>query len=497
MTDPTFHVTRRRWLTQTAALSAAFCASLPGCADLPLPLAPLQPGEANLPNDAALLEDLQRRTFNFFWERANPANGLMPDRWPTNAGMASIASVGFALTAYVVGMDAGYITRAQGLQRALATARFFATAPQGPQASGMAGYQGFFYHFLDVQTGHRFGPRVELSSIDTALLIWGLLSVQAYFQGGDAGETELRQLVDTVYGRVNWAWMQQRPNLICMGWSPDTGFKNFIDYHGYDEATYLYLLAIASPTHPMPASAWNDGYCKTYAGKWGRFMGGQEHLNGGPLFWHQYTHCWVDFRGIQDDYMRQRGIDYFENSRRATLAQQAYAQHNPQGWNDYSAQVWGLTACDGPGDFSGLDHQGRRSRFYDYKARGAAATGVLDDGTIAPTAALGSLPFAPEVVVPTLRALRQRFGGVIYQRYGFVDAFNTSFRARSVKLSDGRYLDGFGWVDNDYIGIDQGPIVLMAANHRKALIWKLMRGHPAVVRGLKRAGFSGGWIDQA
>jgi hypothetical protein len=445
-----------------------------------------------LGSDTELLADLERRTFNFFWETANPANGLVPDRFPNRPRMASIASVGFALTAYTVGVDQGFITRAAAAERVLATARFFANAPQGPQASGAAGHQGFFYHFLDMQTGHRYDRGVELSTIDTGLLLAGLLCVQAYFDHDNADEKEIRQLVDAIYGRVNWPWVQQRGELICMGWNPEGGFKNFIDYTGFDEAMLMVLLALGSPTHAVGPGAW-AAFTRNYARTWGSFMG-QEHLGGAPMFWHQYSHVWVDFRGIQDSFMRGKGLDYFENSRRATLAQQAYAEQNPQGWKDHSAEVWGLTACDGPGMIAGPDHMGHRRQYWDYRARGAGLRDTADDGTIAPTAALSSLPFAPEIVLPTLRALRERFGDQIYQRYGFVDAFNTSFRVADAPLSDGKYVAGFGWVDTDYIGIDQGPIVAMIANHRNALVWKTMQRQPALRRGLTRAGFTGGWL---
>ena len=468
-------------------------ALLGGAAALALPSLGLARDSLLAATDQALVDDLFARTFQFFWDTANPANGLVPDRWPGNPKMASIAAVGFALTAYVAGVDAGLVTREAARERTLTTARFFANAPQGPAYLGTAGHQGFFYHFLDMQTGHRMNARVELSSIDTALLLAGLLCSQSYFDGADAGEVEIRRLVDQIYGRVNWPWMQVRGELICMGWDPKFGFKNFVDYTGYDEAMVLYLLALGSPAHPVKPAAW-DAFTVTYPRSWGSFMGGEPHLGGGPLFFHQYTHVWVDFRGIQDAYMRERGFDYFENSRRATLAQQAYAIKNPGGFKDYDALTWGLTACDGPGKIRGPDHTGRIRKFFDYRARGASLIDTQDDGTIAPTAALSSLPFAPEIVLPTLRALRERFGSHIYGRYGFVDAFNTSFRVPKAKLSDGRYVEGWGWVDTDYLGIDQGPIVAMVANHRNGLIWRVMQTNRHLRLGLQRAGFSGGWL---
>ena len=444
-------------------------------------------------SDRQLLDDLSERTFRFFWDLANPANGLMPDRWPGNPKMASIAAVGFALTAYVVGVERGWINRRQAADRCLATARFFAHAPQGPQAEGVAGHQGFFYHFLDMQTGHRFGPRVELSTIDSALLLAGLLCAQQYFDREDPLESEIRQLAQRVYERMNWRWVERRPGLVCMGWNPESGFDSFIDYHGYDEAMLMVLLAIGSPTHPLGADAWT-AFTRTYDRTWGPFMG-HEHLGGAPLFWHQYSHVWVDFKGIQDDFMRRHQLDYFENSRRATLSQQAYAVTNPRGWNGYDAHHWGLTACDGPGMIKGPDHRGRTVQFFDYRARGAGLRDTQDDGTIAPTAALSSLPFAPEIVLPTLRAMLASHGQHIYGRYGFLDSYNTSFRAWGARLSDGREVPGWGWVATDHLGIDQGPIVAMIANHHDGLIWKTMRRLPALRRGLLKAGFGGGWLE--
>lgn len=465
----------------------------PAAADVPRSTAARFAG--TLPSDTALWDDLAERTFRYFWDTANPTNGLSPDRWPGTAPMASVASVGFALTAYLVGIDRGWVTREAARDRTLATMRFFARAPQGEAATGMTGHRGFFYHFLHMETGHRFDAGVELSTIDTALLIGGMLCSQAFFdRSNDPAEAEIRELAEFIYRRVDWRWAQVRPGFIVMGWSPEHGFGRFIDYTGYDEAMLLMLLALGSPTHPSDDQTWS-AFTRTYARSWGSFMG-QEHLGGGPLFWHQYSHVWVDFRGLQDDYMRSRGsLDYFENSRRATLSQRAYAAANPGGWKDYDENVWGLTACDGPGAMRVADHAGRTREFWDYRARGAGLGYTVDDGTIAPTAALASLPFAPEIVTPALRELRRRFGDVIYGRYGFLDAFNTSFVAQGRQLSNGRVEPGFGWVDTDYLGIDQGPILGMIANHRNELIWRTMRKNPHLQRGLKRAGFRGGWLD--
>lgn len=251
----------------------------------------------------------------------------------------------------------------------------------------------------------------------------------------------------------------------------------------------LYVLSLGSPTHPSPPAAW-DGFTSTY--RWGTFHG-QEYVQFPPLFGYHYSQVFVDFKGIRDEYMRAKGIDYFENSRRATYAHRSYAIANPEAYRGYGADVWGLTACDGPADVT-LTLAGRKRSFKSYAARGVARTHGLDDGTIAPTAAGGSIPFAPEIVVPALRAMAERYGGDLYGRYGFVDAFNPTFDAADVPLKHGRVVAGKGWFDTDALGIDQGPILAMAENHRTGLLWRLLRKNPHVQRGLRRAGFTGGWL---
>jgi hypothetical protein len=446
------------------------------------------------PPDATMgmLDDLQKRTFLWFWETANPENGLVPDRWPSRP-FSSIAAVGFGLTAYPVGAERGWITREQARDRVLTTLEFFRNAPSGPEPAGTSGYKGFFYHFLDMETGTRFQTN-ELSTIDTTLLLAGALFCQSYFDGADPKEARIRELAEELYLRTDWTYFLTRPPLVSMSWrpEPDRLFSR-ADWRGLNEAAILYVLALASPTHPIDQAAW-AAWADTY--KWEPFYG-YEHLNFPPLFGHQYSHVWIDFRGIQDPWLREKGIDLFENSRRATLSQRAYAIDNPMEWRGYGENVWGLTACDGPGDGT-MEIDGRERRFRGYWARGAAATGIHDDGTIAPTAAGGSIAFAPEVVIPALMEMKSRYGGHLYQKYGFLDAFNpTLTSAPSWTVSRGSVVPGVGWFDDDYLGIDQGPIVLMIENYRSGLIWDVMKKNPHVIRGLRRAGFSGGWLDAA
>jgi hypothetical protein len=434
----------------------------------------------------ALLDDLERRTFDFFWQTTDARTGLAPDRWPTPS-FCSIAAVGFALSGYTVGVARGYVTRAQAAERTRTTLRTFADAPQGPQARGVAGHKGFFYHFIDMGSGTRFA-RCELSTVDTALFIAGALNAASFFDGNDAAEADIRRLAETLYARIDWRWAQVRGELVSHGWHPESGFIAS-DWDGYNEAMLVYLLALGSPTHAVQPTAW-AAWCSSYdRNSWGTAYG-QTHLRFPPLFGHQFSHCWVDFRGIRDAYMRGRGIDYFENSRRATLAQRAYAIANPQGWAGYGPDVWGVTASDGPADVERM-FGGRMRRFISYAGRGM---GQHDDGTIAPYGAGSSIVFAPEIVVPALAEMRRRWGDWLYGRYGFWDAFNPSFTFTDVPLQHGRVVPGVGWFDTDMLGIDQGPLLMMLGNHRCEVIWNAMRRNAFLRTGLKQAGFTGGWL---
>ena len=434
----------------------------------------------------AFLDTLQRRTFNWFWETTDARTGLTPDRWPTRS-FSSVAAIGFALTAYPIGVERGYVTREQAAERTLNTLRFLYNAPQGSQATNVTGYKGFFYHFLDMETGYRF-QTVELSTIDTSLLLAGALFCQSYFDGSASSEIAIRAYADSLYRRIEWPWAITKPPVLSMGWHPEKGFIN-AHWEGYDEAMIVYILAFGSPTHPIDPAAWN-AWTSTY--RWADFYG-YDHVNFAPLFGHQYSHIWVDFRGIQDAYMRGKGIDYFENSRRATLSQRAYAIANPAGWKDYGADIWGLTAVDGPLDVT-LNIDGRSRQFFTYRARGAAAGEITDDGTLGPTAAGGSIPFAPEVTMRSLVAMREKYGDNLFTSYGFLDSFNPTFDV-DVTPQHGKVVSGVGWFDTDYLGIDQGPIVAMIENYRSDLIWKTMKKNPYIVSGLKKAGFTGGWLS--
>lgn len=449
------------------------------------PKVPPRPLKPELP---PLFLDIERRTFQFFWDTSNETNGLTPDRYPSRP-FASVAAMGFALTAYPIGIENGWISRHQGVERTLLTLRFLRHAPVGAQRTGRSAYHGFFYHFLDMQQGRRYDNWVELSSVDTALLMMGVLFAQSYYDGNDPRERQIRELADQLYRRVDWPWLQRRKPLIAMGWYPEQGFIEH-DWTGYNEAMMIYILALGSPTHAIAPDAW-DAWTSTYQRDWGTFYS-QRYLAFGPLFAHQYSHAWIDFREIQDRYMRVQSSDYFLNSRHAALAHRQYAIANPMKWKDYGEFVWGLTASDGPQTTTQL-YEGEQRQFFHYRTRGAGLFENFDDGTIAPTAAVASLAFAPEIVVPTTLEMHKRYGDFLYSSYGFLDAFNPSFNY-DIPLKTGRLVPGRGWVASDYIGIDQGVILTMIANYRDEFVWKVMKKNKYIRHGLLQADFHGGWL---
>ena len=304
-----------------------------------------------------------------------------------------------------------------------------------------------------------------------------MLTCATYFDADTEDEVEIRRLADALYLRADWDWARNGGATLTHGWKPETGFLPY-RYEGYDEGLLLYLLGLGSPTHPLPPESY-AAFCATY--QWKEIYGA-EVLYSAPLFTHQLSHLWVDFRGIRDAYMRERGIDYFENSRRATFVQQQYAIENPLQFVGYGEHCWGFTACDGPGwvkrRVNGVERQ-----FYEYIARGAPFG--VDDGTVAPWVVVASLPFAPEIVIPTARHFARLDLGMT-SPYGFKPSFNQTFAVQDSPTG--------WWVTPHHFGIDQGPVVLMIENYRSGLIWDLMRRCPAVIAGLRRAGFTGGWL---
>ena len=478
-----------------ASALLATCATLPGSGARVGPTPAAQ---------EAFSEDLTRRTFAYFWETTDAERCLAADRWPRRT-FSSIAATGFALTAYGIGAERGYVDRAAAARRTRDCLRFYRDAPQGSAASGITGHKGFFYHFLNYEDGTRWRGS-ELSTIDTTLFLGGALFAQSYFDRDDPVEADIRRLSEEIYRRVEWDWAQ-RPNTdtqaanladsrgITMGWRPEAGFESH-DWVGYNEGMLVYILAVASPTHPVGTDAWDRGWAARLEEQWGTFYG-RQYVQFEPLFGHQYSHIWVDFRGIQDRFMAAKGLDYFENSRRATLSQRDYGIDNPNRWIGYGADNWGWTASDGPGSSPG-EHRvnGTPRTFFGYAARGVSAQRVRDDGTIAPTAAGGSIPFAPQVAIPALMAMKVRGGERLYGRYGFKDAFNPSFTFVDANSATGTVDPDTGWVAGDHLGIDQGPILAMMENHRSGLVWRVMRTNPHIRAGLERLGFKGGWLDR-
>ena len=426
-------------------------------------------------SESEIIDGIQRGAFDYFLHETNRANGLVRDKtsadWP-----ASIAAVGLALTAYPVGVERGFVTRAEAAERTLTTLRFFWRSKQGPDADA-TGNKGFYYHFLDMRTGAR-AWQCELSTVDSALLVGGMLMSAAYFDGPAPAEREIRDLAERLYARVDWQWAQNGGATVTHGWTPEGGFLPY-RWEGYDEALLLYALGLGSPTHPLSAESY-PAWASTY--EW-KTIYGIEFLYAGPLFTHQLAHIWIDFRGIQDAFMRAHGSDYFENSRRATLVQQQYGIRNPGGYAHYGEHCWGITASDGPGEITrnigGIDR-----RFFDYVAR--AVPYGPDDGTIAPWAVVASLPFAPAIVLPTIADFT-RYHRAGDHRYGFKATFNPTFPDPGGASN--------GWVSPWHFGINEGPIVAMIENYKSGLVWQLMRECPYLVAGLRAAGFTGGWLS--
>ena len=405
----------------------------------------------------------------------NPDNGLVVDctkqGWPS-----SIAATGMALSAYPVGVKRQFITREEAIARTLRTLRFFAGSEQSSEPNA-TGYKGFYYHFLDMQTGRR-AWQCEISTIDSTFLFAGMLVAAAYFDRDSKEEAEIRKLAADLHRRADWRWAINGGVTLTHGWRPETGFLPY-RWERYDESTIAYILGLGSPTFPLTLESYL-AHVGSY--EW-RTVYDYEYLYAGPLFTHQFSHIWMDFRGIQDAFMREHNLDYFENSRRATYVQQEYARRNPDGFKGYSEVCWGLTACEGPGPAE-LEIDGVRRVFFDYVARGVPDG--PDDGTVAPWAVVSSLPFAPEIVLPTLEHFNEIEIGVEHP-YGLEATFNPTF-------PDERCRD-CGWVSPWHYGINEGPIVLMIENHRTDFLWRLMRACPYLIEGLRRAGFSGDWLE--
>jgi len=383
--------------------------------------------------DAAFLEDLEHRSFRYFWEQGSPRTGLVLDRTRTGGSpadenhrnIASIAATGFGLTALCIAAERHWIARVAARERVRATLRFF-----GNQALQE---HGWFYHWLDVNTGERKW-KSEVSSIDTTLLVAGALTARQYFHD----DPEIVRLATKIYERIDFPWMLNgHPTLLSMGWHPETGFIKS-RWDDYSEHPILYLLAIGSPSHPITPDAW-------YAWKrnWNQYAG-YRYLGKTPLFTYQYSHAWIDFRNRRE--VRGEHIDYFENSVKATLAHRQFCIDLSKAFPGYGPNVWGISASD---SING------------YLAWGGPPRDPKIDGTVVPYAAAGSLMFIPQLAIAALRTMRAKYPG-IYGKYGFVDAFNPNT----------------GWINRDVIGIDLGITLLSAENARSGNVWRwFMRNH--------------------
>ena len=396
--------------------------------------------------DELFIEDLERRSFQYFWEQADPNTGLVPDRArmdrspldENHRNVASIAATGFGLTALCIAAERQWITSEQARERARNTLRFLARKSLHEH--------GWFYHWMDAKTGERRWQS-EVSSIDTALLLAGVLTVRQRF----SADIEIVRLATEIYKRVDFSWMLNgHPLLLSHGWKPETGFLK-PRWDTYSEDTILYLLATASPTHAISPNSWYALWRDRY-----RYEGFAYFTTiGVPLFMHQYSHAWIDFRNRRE--IRGDRIDYFENSINATLAHRAFCMHLAGEFPGYGPNVWGITASDSAKG---------------YLAWGGPPRDPAIDGTVVPSAAGGSLMLTPEIAVAALRTMREKYGQRVYGIYGFVDAFNPSS----------------GWVDSDVIGINVGIILLSAENMRTGNVWRWFMQNREIPRAMEAVG---------
>jgi hypothetical protein len=418
--------------------------------------------------DVALLDSIQYKTFLYFFNEYHKDWGIVKDRAAPWAP-ASIAATGFAIPCLAIGAERGWVRREESAKITRLMLRFFVGSLQSTDTNA-TGYKGFYYHFLRMNSGTREW-KCELSSIDTGLLMMGIIFARNYYHLDEDTEREIRQLSEQILQRVEWDFMKMQgegkfAGTISMGWTPEQGIHDY-GWIGYNEALFLYILAAGSGMDDCRHNY--EGWLKSY--RWYTTYPEYSHVAFPPLFGHQFSQAFIDFRGLVDEYMKEKGIDYFENSRRATYAQRRYAIDNPGRWTDYDSLCWGITACDGPTEkYNSVDR-----KYLGYAGRGASGPdyNYFDDGTLAPYASLSSLPFAPEIVLPTTRALLQKYGKQLWGKYGFYDAFNPTA----------------GWFDDDFIGIDQGPMLLMIENFRTGMVWKYVMADPVIQQGLDMLGF--------
>ncbi|HWA27127.1 MAG TPA: glucoamylase family protein [Lacunisphaera sp.] len=388
--------------------------------------------------DTVLLDEVQRRAVLFFTEQSDPVTGLTRDRAPKDGhpgtAPASIAATGFALTAWCIADAHGWVAPGEALARVRTTLRFVAGHTEHER--------GWFYHFIDGRTGRR-AWRCEASTIDTALFLKGALAAREYLQ-----DPETTDLVNRIYGRIDWQWALNGGQTLTHGWRPESGFIPH-RWDSYSELMGMYLLGIGAPSHGLPVASWDA---------WSRgprvAFEGREFLQGGPLFTHQYAQAWFDFRGRRDAY-----ADYWQNSVDATLAQRAWSARQSSRYSHWSDEMWGLTASDSARGYKAWGTPGHENE--------------SADGTLVPCAPGGSLPFAPRECLTALAHMRDAGGPAVWGRYGFADAFNPQT----------------GWASPDVIGIDVGITLIMAENLRSGLIWNVFMRAPEVRHAMQLAGF--------
>lgn len=449
---------------------AIFAITLSGCAQKRT-LKYNSAGKVNYPlspDEVKMLDSIQYATFQYFVHEHHHEWGIVKDRAASWAP-ASIAATGFALPCFAIGVERKWISRAEAARITLNTLKFFLNSDQSTDTNA-SGYKGFYYHFLKMNTGTREW-NCELSSIDTGLLMLGILFARNYYNTDNSVELEIREKSEVLLSKIDWSFLlmpekSKHPNTISMAWYPEKGLLDW-GWYGYNEGLFLYILAAGSGMKNIETSynAWLSYY------NWETPYPGLSHVTFPPLFGHQFSHAFIDFRGLSDKYMRNIGIDYFENSRRATYAQREYAKQNIKNWIGYDSLCWGFTASDGPG--SALNYADYK--FEGYAGRGASGPNhtIAEDGTIAPYGPLSSLPFCPEIVLPTIKSINNRYGKQLWGKYGYFDSFNPTAK----------------WVNNDYIGIDQGPMLIMIENFRTGLIWDYVMKDPVIQKGLDKLGF--------
>ncbi|MBI9066696.1 MAG: hypothetical protein JEZ09_05345 [Salinivirgaceae bacterium] len=428
-------------------------------------------GKINYPatsDELAMLDSIQYKTFLYFLNEHHPEKGIVKDRAAAWAP-ASIAATGFGIPSFAIGVEREWITREKAADITLKMLRFFTNSVQSADTN-VTGYKGFYYHFLRMDSGTREW-KCELSTIDTGILMMGFLFARNYYNLDNETEKEIRLLTDAILGKMEWDFFQlpetaKHPNTISMAWSPEEGLLDY-GWSGYNEGLFLYVLAAGTGMNDVKTSY--DSWLSTY--KWNTPYEGLSHVAFPPLFGHQFSQAFIDFRGLGDKYMMKKGIDYFENSRRATYVQRQYAIENPKGWIGYDSLCWGVTASDGCGDTYNFDDK----KFEGYAGRGTSGPDytIAEDGTIAPYGSISSLAFAPEIVFPTIRSLNEKYGTKIWGKYGYYDSFNLTAK----------------WVDNDFIGIDEGPMLIMIENFRTGLVWNYVMKDPIIQKGLNTLGF--------